>query len=104
MTRKVPYPHPGEIIAEEFLKPMGVTQYRLAKAIHVPVTRIAAIVSGERGITTDTALRLSKAFGLSDSFWTNLQKDYETAIARKSLRKSSQRSSSSMLPDTAGVR
>jgi addiction module HigA family antidote len=85
MTRKVPYPHPGEILAEEFLKPMGVTQYRLAKAIHVPVTRIAAIVSGERGITTDTALRLSKAFGLSDSFWTNLQKDYETAIAKEEL-------------------
>lgn len=85
MTRQVPYPHPGDILAEESLKPMGITQYRLAKAIHVPVTRIAAIVSGERGVTTDTALRLSKAFGLSDSFWTNLQKDYETAIAKEEL-------------------
>jgi len=81
MARQVPYPHPGEILAEEFLKPMG----KLAKAIHVPLTRVMAIISGERAVTADTALRLSKAFGLSDGFWTNLQKDYETAVAKDEL-------------------
>lgn len=85
MARQVPYPHPGEILAEEFLKPMGITPYKLAKAIHVPLTRVMAIISGERAVTADTALRLSKAFGLSDGFWTNLQKDYETAVAKDEL-------------------
>jgi addiction module HigA family antidote len=62
MTRQVPYPHPGEILAEEFLTPMGITPYRLAKAIHVPLTRITAIIAGERAVTADTGLRLSRAF------------------------------------------
>jgi len=85
MTRQVPYPHPGEILAEEFLLPMGITPYRLAQAIHVPLTRITAIIAGDRAITADTGLRLSRAFGLSDDFWVSLQKDYETARAKDEL-------------------
>jgi len=68
--------HPGEILMEEFLKPMGVSQYRLAKDISVPARRINEIVQGKRSITPDTALRLSKYFGLSERFWVNLQARY----------------------------
>ena len=82
MTRQVPYPHPGEVLAEEFLKPLGITPYRLAKAIHVPLTRITAIIAGDRSVTADTGLRLSRALGLSESFWTGLQIDYDTAMAK----------------------
>ena len=82
MTRQVPYPHPGEILSEEFLKPLGISPYRLAKAIHVPLTRITAIIAGERSVTADTGLRLSRALGLSESFWTGLQIDYDTAMAK----------------------
>lgn len=85
MTRQVPYPHPGEILAEEFLMPMGITPYRLAKAIHVPLTRITAIIAGERAVTADTGLRLSRAFGLSEGFWTGLQTDYDTALAKDAI-------------------
>ena len=85
MTRQVPYPHPGQILAEEFLMPMGITPYKLAQAIHVPLTRITAIIAGERSITADTGLRLSRGFGVSDGFWVNLQKDYETANAKDAL-------------------
>jgi len=65
--------HPGEILLEEFLKPMGISQYRLAKDINVPARRINEIVQCKRAITPDTALRLSKYFGLSERFWVNLQ-------------------------------
>ena len=82
MTRQVPYPHPGEILSEEFLKPRGITPYRLAKAIHVPLTRITTIIAGDRSVTADTGLRLSRALGLSESFWTGLQIDYDTAMAK----------------------
>ncbi len=85
MTRQVPHPHPGEILAEEFLRPAGITPYRLAKSIHVPLTRVAAILRGDRGITVDTALRLSRFFGLSDGFWTSLQAAYDTATAKDEL-------------------
>lgn len=77
--RKVPYPHPGEILLEEFLKPMGITQYRLAKEIGVPQRRIGEIVAGTRSITPDTGLCLSRFFGMSDDFWTGLQLDYDAA-------------------------
>ena len=83
MARQVPYPYPGEILAKEFLKPMGLTAYRLAKAIHVPQTRVAAILSGARGISADTGLRLSRAFGTSDEFWMNLQRDFDGQRARR---------------------
>ena len=85
--RKVPYPHPGEILIEEFLKPLGITQYRLAKEIGVPQRRIGEIVAGKRAITTDTGLRLSRFFGMSDGFWIGLQMDYDAAKAKDSLAK-----------------
>ncbi len=68
--------HPGEILLEEFLKPLNISQYRVAKDIHVPARRINEIVHGTRGITPDTALRLSRYFGLSERFWINLQTRY----------------------------
>lgn len=83
--RKVPYPHPGEILMEEFLKPMGITQYRLAKEIGVPQRRIGEIVAGTRAITPDTGLRLSKFFGMSENFWTGLQLDHDAAKTKDSL-------------------
>lgn len=85
--RKVPYPHPGEILMEEFLKPMGITQYRVAKEIGVSQRRIGEIVAGTRGITADTGLRLSRFFGMSDHFWTGLQMDYDAATTKDSLSK-----------------
>ena len=87
MMRKVPYPHPGEILLEEFLKPMGITQYRLAKEIGVPQRRIGEIVAGVRSVTADTGLRLSRFFGMSENFWIGLQMDYDAARAKDSLAK-----------------
>lgn len=83
--RTVPYPHPGEILKEEFLVPMHVTAYRLAKAIGVPQTRISDILAGERAITADTGLRLARFFGTSDEFWVKLQLDYDTASVRDQI-------------------
>ena len=83
--RQVPYPTPGEILLEEFLKPMEITQYRLAKEIGVSQRRIGEIVAGKRAITTDTGLRLSRFFGLSDGFWERLQVDYNLAVARDKM-------------------
>jgi addiction module HigA family antidote len=85
--RKVPYPTPGEILLEEFLKPMGITQYRLAKEIGVPQRRIGEIVAGNRAITADTGLRLSRFFGMSDGFWIGLQSDYDRETAKDALAK-----------------
>jgi addiction module HigA family antidote len=87
IMRKVPYPHPGEILLEEFLKPMGITQYRLAKEVGVPQRRIGEIVTGARGVSADTGLRLSRFFGMSDGFWIGLQMDYDAAKAKDSLAK-----------------
>ncbi|MBI1961225.1 MAG: HigA family addiction module antidote protein [Parcubacteria group bacterium] len=77
MTKKNPPIHPGEILLEEFIKPLKITQYRLAKDINVPARRINEIVHGERAVTTDTALRLAHYFGVSPEFWLNLQTHYE---------------------------
>lgn len=85
MPREIPYPHPGEILLEEFLKPMGITQYRLAKEIGVPQRRIGEIVAGKRAITADTGLRLSRFFGISEGFWIGLQTDFDTAKAKDAL-------------------
>lgn len=85
--RTVPYPTPGEILLEEFLKPLSITQYRLAKEIGVPQRRIGEIIAGKRSVTADTGLRLSKYFGMSDEFWTRLQDDYDRAIAKDKLHK-----------------
>lgn len=85
--RKIPYPHPGEILMEEFLNPMGITQYRVAKEIGVPQRRIGEIVAGTRGVTADTGLRLSRFFNVSEGFWVGLQMDYDAAIAKDLLEK-----------------
>jgi addiction module HigA family antidote len=77
--------HPGEILLTEFLEPMGVSQYRIAKVIDVSPRRINEIVHGKRGISADTALRLSRALGLSDMFFINMQAHYDAEIARDQL-------------------
>ncbi|MGH7800263.1 MAG: HigA family addiction module antitoxin [Thermodesulfobacteriota bacterium] len=77
--------HPGEILLEEFLKPMGISQYRLAKDINVDLRRINAIVHGERAITADTALRLSRYFGTTERFWLNLQARYDLEVQKDEL-------------------
>lgn len=74
--------HPGEILMEEFLKPLGLSQYKVAKDIHVPARRINEIVHGKRSVTADTALRLSRYFGLSERFWLNLQSRYDIEIEK----------------------
>jgi addiction module HigA family antidote len=77
--------HPGEILLEEFLKPMGISQYRLAKDIHVDPRRINEIVLGRRAISADTALRLSRYFGSSERFWLNLQAHYDLEVKKDQL-------------------
>jgi len=83
--KRLPPIHPGEILLEEFLKPMGISQYHLAKSTSVPARRINEIVHGKRSITADTALRLSKFFGMSDRFWMNLQTRYDLEIEKDRL-------------------
>ena len=76
---------PGEMLEEEFLKPLGMSKYRLAKEIGVPPQRIGDIVSGKRGITADTDLRLCRFFGMSDGWWLRLQAKYDTVMAKDAL-------------------
>ena len=84
MTKLIAPVHPGEILKEEFMVPLGLSANGLARAMRVPPNRISAIVNGGRGLTADTALRLSKAFGTPAEFWLNLQKQYELDCARDS--------------------
>jgi antitoxin HigA-1 len=84
-TRHLPPVHPGEVLLEEFLEPMGISQYRLAKDISVPPRRINEIVHGQRAVTADTALRLARYFGTSDRFWLNLQTSYDLDVERDKL-------------------
>ncbi|BAO30994.1 HigA family addiction module antitoxin [Sulfuritalea hydrogenivorans] len=85
MSRKVPLATPGEILLHDFLEPMGITQYRLAKEIGVPQRRIGEIVAGRRSITADTALRLAAFFGTDAQSWINLQSHYDTEMARDAM-------------------
>lgn len=86
MARKAHPPiHPGEILLEEFLEPMGVSQYRLAKDIGVSARRVNEIVHGKRGVTADTALRLARYFGTTERFWMNLQIHYDLDVERGRL-------------------
>lgn len=85
MPREVKWPHPGEILMEEWLAPMGISQYALAKAIGVPPRRINEIVKGLRGISADTALRLAAFFGTDAQSWINLQSQYDVEMARQAL-------------------
>jgi addiction module HigA family antidote len=73
---------PGEILLTEFLEPLGISQYRLAQATALPQTRISEIVRGKRAISTETALRLSRALGVDDRFWINIQTDYDIEVER----------------------
>ncbi len=79
-AKKLPPIHPGEILREEFLEPMGISQYRLAKSLSVPARRINEIVHGKRAITADTAIRLACYFGTSPQFWMNLQGRYDLDV------------------------
>jgi antitoxin HigA-1 len=86
MRKKMLAPiHPGEILMEEFLKPLGISQYKLAKDINVPARRINEIVHCKRSITPDTALRLSRYFNLSERFWLNLQARYDLEVEKDKL-------------------
>jgi len=84
-NKKLPSIHPGEILIEEFLKPMGISQYRLAKDISVPPRRINEIVHGKRSISADTALRLGRFFGISPQFWLNLQTRFDLEVTEDML-------------------
>ncbi len=79
--------HPGEVLAEEFLQPLGISRYRLAKDIRVPATRLSEICRGNRAVTADTALRLAKYFGTTAKFWMGLQEDYDLEEATKRTKR-----------------
>ncbi len=83
MTKLLAPVHPGEVLKEEFMAPLGLSANRLARAIRVPANRVSAIVSGDRAVTADTALRLAKAFGTTPDFWLSLQKRYDLDCARE---------------------
>ena len=85
MATKLPEIHPGEILIEEFIKPMGVTNARLASDIDVPTSRISEIANGKRPITVDTAVRLGVYFNMEPRFWLNLQSEYDVRIAEQNM-------------------
>ena len=85
--RKLDIIHPGEILAEDFMRPLGISQNRLARDIHVPVSRISGIVKGGRSVTADTALRLARFFGTTAELWLGLQSEHDLRVARRSLGK-----------------
>lgn len=84
-NERLPNIHPGEVLREEFLIPLGLSQYALAKAIGVPALRISQICAGKRAVTADTALRLARFFGTSEGFWLGLQADFDLETARQIL-------------------
>lgn len=85
MAKKLPPVHPGEVLLEDFLEPLGLSQYRLAKSLSVPPRRINEIVLAKRAVTANTALRLARFFGTSDRFWLNLQAAYDLDVERDRL-------------------
>lgn len=85
--KRIPPAHPGEILNEDFLEPMGISVYALANALHVPRSRVNDIVRGRRAVTADTALRLARYFGTSPEFWINLQAHYDLKVAKDSSRR-----------------
>ena len=87
MSKKLKNVHPGEVLQEEFLTPLNVTVYRLAKDVGVPATRLSEICHGRRSITADTALRLARYFGTSAKFWLGLQEDYDLEHAQRAKAK-----------------
>lgn len=91
MTDHLPNPHPGDILLEDFLKPMGLSQNALARAVNVPPRRINEIVLGKRALTADTDLRLSRYFGVSEGFFLGLQADYDLMQRRREIEDELQR-------------
>ena len=89
--RRLPPVHPGEVLRDEFLEPMGISVYRLAQAIKVSRPRLNDIVLGRRGVTTDTALRLGRCFGMTPEFWINLQTRYDLDVAEHTVRRKIER-------------
>jgi len=87
MIERLPPVHPGEVLAEDFMKPLGLTQYRVAKDIGVPALRISQIVRGRRSVTADTALRLARYFGTSPDVWLRLQAAYDLEVAQRQTGK-----------------
>lgn len=87
MVKKISLTHPGEMLLEDFLQPLSITPYRLAKDINVPATRISEIIRGKRSISADTALRLERYFGVSAKFWLNFQAHYDLEFAKRRLEK-----------------
>jgi antitoxin HigA-1 len=85
MTEKIPPVHPGEVLEEDYLIPLSISQYQLAKSMRVPPTRIHEIVRGKRAITAETALRLARAIGTSPDFWLNLQMIYDLRVAQETF-------------------
>lgn len=85
LEEKMPPVHPGEILLEDFMKPLGITQYRLAKELHVYPRRVNEIMHGKRAITADTALRLARFLGTSPEVWMNLQAHYDLEVARDAV-------------------
>jgi addiction module HigA family antidote len=101
MNKSIPFPHPGETIREDFLKPLGMSVNKLALELRVPATRMAEIVHGRRGISADTALRLARYFNTTPKFWLNLQASYDLAIASDARSEEIRRT---VHPSEAGVR
>ena len=87
MTKMLPPVHPGEVLLEDFIKPLGLSTYRVAKDISVPTLRISQIVHGQRAVTADTALRLARYFGTSPEVWMRLQAQYDLEVAQRQLTK-----------------
>lgn len=90
-TERIKFPHPGETISEDYLKPLGMSVNRLALELRVPATRMGEIIHGRRAVTADTALRLSRYFNTTPKFWMNLQTSYDLAIAAEAKSKEIER-------------
>jgi len=99
---KLPPVHPGEVLIEDFMKPLGLSQYRVAKDIGVPTLRISQIVRGQRSITADTALRLARYFGTSAAVWVRLQARYDLEVAEAKIAKRIKREVRVLQPSAAG--
>jgi addiction module HigA family antidote len=98
MKTRLPNVHPGEVLSEEFLRPLGISQNRLARELKVPPRRVNEIVLGKRAITPDTALRLARYFGTSERFWLGLQLDYDLEEAQRAVGELVQQEVSPMAP------
>ena len=101
--RRLPMIHPGEILRDEFLEPLGISVYKLAKSINVPRSRANDIVLGRRSVTTDTALRLGRYFGTTAEFWINLQSSHDLDVAERTSRKKIEREITPLLPPNPPV-